>query len=203
MLVILAHGLGRSRLSMYLLGRRLARDGFEVEYFSYSPLVETHEEIISRLTLWMGKLASAKSEVGLVGHSFGGLLFREALGRVPELNVRHLIMLGTPHRSPRLALIYQYPPLNLLRGGIGRRLASRRWFSSLPPIEVPYTIVSGTMGWRGKLSPFESELNDGIVAVSETLLSDRDRPILVPSIHTFLMNNPAVTELIVRRFSRS
>jgi pimeloyl-ACP methyl ester carboxylesterase len=187
---------------MYLLGRRLARDRFDVDYFSYSPLVESHEEMVERMIVRLGKLAAAKAEVGLVGHSFGGLLFREALGRVPELNVRHLIMLGTPHQPPRLARIYQYPPFNLFRGRVAEHLGNRRWYSTLPPIAVPYTIVSGTKGWSGKLSPFESEPNDGIVAVSETVLSERDRPILVPSIHTFLMNNRVVSELIVKKLTR-
>jgi len=199
MRVILAHGLGRSRLSLALLGRRLLRTGLRPEYFSYSPFTETHTKIVGRLVAYLQTVANDGDEVGLVGHSFGGLLFREALAQVPQLQVRHLIMLGTPNQPSRLARFYQYPPLSFLRSGIGERLNNRTWYATLPDIRVPYTIVSGTKGWRGRLSPFEFDLNDGIVAVAETVLSDRDEPVLVPSLHTFIMNNRSVSELIANK----
>ncbi len=201
MRVLLAHGLGRSRFSMLLLGHRLARAGFQSEYFSYSPVTETHASIIARLVARLQVLARTGEEVGLIGHSFGGLLFRQALAKVQGLKVRHLVMLGTPNQLPRLGRFYKYPPLNLLRGDLGSTLANRKWFDTLPGINVPYTIVSGTKGWRGRWSPFQSELNDGIVAVAETILSDRDQPVLVPSLHTFIMNDRMVTDLIEARFS--
>jgi pimeloyl-ACP methyl ester carboxylesterase len=139
-------------------------------------------------------------EVGLVGHSFGGLLFRQALAQVPQLKVRHLVMLGTPNQPPRLApRVYTRSPLKFLRSELGLLLANRKWYSTLPPVSVPYTIVSGTKGWRGKLSPFDSELNDAIVSVSETVLSEQDRPVLISAIHTFIMNKRAVFELIEKR----
>jgi pimeloyl-ACP methyl ester carboxylesterase len=201
MQVILAHGLGRSRLSMLLLGRRLGLKGHSVEYFSYSALTETHEAILARLVARLRYWAAREKEVGLVGHSFGGLLFREGLALVPELKVRHLVMLGTPNRPPRLAArIYNKQPFRLLRGFCGELLANPSWYRSLPAIHVPYTLVAGTRGWRGALSPFDNELNDGIVAVSETIVHDTDQPVLLPAIHTFIMNSRAVHDLILQRF---
>jgi pimeloyl-ACP methyl ester carboxylesterase len=204
MRVILAHGLGRSRLSMFLLGRRLARSGCTPEYFSYSSFAENHASIVARLVTRLRGLAATDQEVGLVGHSFGGLLFREALAKVPELKVRHLVMLGTPNQPPRLApRFYSRPPLKLLRSELGQLLTNRTWYGTLPPITVPYTIVSGTKGWRGRLSPFKAELNDAIVSVSETILDERDRPVLIPAIHTFIMNKRSVFDLIAKRLQLS
>lgn len=184
---------------MLFLGRRLARAGHVPEYFSYSTFRQSHASILDRLVERLRSLAG-REEVGLVGHSFGGLLFRQALAQVPQLKVRHLIMLGTPNQPPRLApRVYTRSPLKFLRNELGQLLANRKWYGTLPPISVPYTIVSGTKGWRGKLSPFDSDVNDSIVSVSETVLNEHDRPVLVSALHTFIMNKRAVFELIERR----
>jgi len=187
-------------MSLFLLGSRLAAAGYAPDYFSYSALTESHGAIVARLVGQLRALAANEEDVGLVGHSFGGLLFREALAYAPRLQVKHLVMLGTPNQPPRLAeRIYTHLPFRLLRRGLGLRLASKKWYSSLPALTVPYTIISGTRGWYGRLSPFEFELNDGIVAVSETVLSQSDRPILVPALHTFIMNKRMTYDLIVKK----
>jgi hypothetical protein len=197
MRVVPVHGLGRSRLSMALLARRLSQSGHTAESFPYSALVETHERIVCRLARRLRCPAAQGAEVGLVGHSFGGLLLREALAVVPELRVKHLIMLATPNRQPRLAgRVYTKLPFRILRGSCGQCLVDSSWFRSLPGLSVPYTVVAGTGGWRGRLGPFEGEPNDGAVAVSETILSDHDRPVLVPALHTFIMNRRSVHRLI-------
>lgn len=198
MRVLLVHGLGRSRLSLALLACRLSQSGHAPELFPYSALAETNDRIVSRLVTRLRCLAAQGVEVGLVGHSFGGLLLREALAAVPELRVRHLVMLATPNRQPRLARrVYTKLPFRILRGSCGQRLADPSWFRSLPRLSIPYTVVAGTGGWGGRLSPFEGEPNDGAVAVSETVLGDNDRPILVPALHTFIMNKRSVHRLIV------
>ncbi|WP_348240920.1 esterase/lipase family protein, partial [Salmonella enterica] len=52
------------------------------------------------LTTHLHKL---RGPVGLVGHSLGGLLLRQVVAEQPDLPVRHLVMLGSPNRPPRLA----------------------------------------------------------------------------------------------------
>ena len=203
MRVILVHGLGRSRLSLLLLARRLSWSGHTPELFPYSALIETHERIVFRLVARLRSLATQGDEVGLVGHSFGGLLLREALAAVPSLRVKHLVMLATPNRQPRLAArVYSRLPFRILRGSCGQRLTNSSWFCALPMVSCPYTLVAGTGGWRGRLSPFQGEPNDGAVAVSETATSDNDQPVLVPALHTFIMNRRSVYRLISERLGR-
>ena len=201
MKVVLVHGLGRTRLSLLLLAHRLSETGHTPELFPYSALTETHDRIVCRLAGRLRCLAAQGDDVGLVGHSFGGLLLREAIPAVPGLQVKHLVMLATPNRQPRLAArVYTTFPFRILRGSCGQCLADSFWFRSLPRLSVPYTLVAGTGGWRGRLSPFEGEPNDGALAVSETLLNDNDRPVLVPALHTFIMNRRSVCRLISERF---
>jgi len=142
-------------------------------------------------------------EVGLVGHSYGGLLLREAVAALPELKVGHLVMLGTPNKPPRLAArIYQSLPFRILRGTCGRSLTDPLYFRALPKPASPYTIVAGTAGWRGRLSPFRMEPNDGLVAVSETLVEEKDRPVLLPVLHTFLTISKKVQQVVIDRLQR-
>lgn len=200
MKVLLVHGLGRTRLSLALLGRRLSASGHSPEYFGYSSLAQTQPRIVTRFVARLRVLAAAGEEVGLVGHSFGGLLLREALAMAPELRVKHLVMLATPNRQPRMArMVYRRFPYTFLRGSCGRCLTDPSWYRQLPPLSVPFTTVAGTTGWRGRLSPFGGEANDGAVAVSETVVKDNDQPALVPAIHTFVMNSRAVHQLIVEK----
>ena len=150
MKVVLVHGLGRTRFSLALLRWRLAAAGHVCESFSYWALFENQSGIVSRLVVRLRRLAEEGKEVGLVGHSFGGLLLRQAVAAVPELRVKHLVMLGTPNRRPRLAVrLYTQFPYGFLRGSCGRCLTDAAWFSSLPVPTVPYTLISGTGGWRG------------------------------------------------------
>ena len=69
--------------------------------------------------------------------------------------------------------------------------------SSLPVPEIPTRIYAGTAGPRGPLSPFGSELNDGILTVSETELPGIPL-VQVPALHTFIMNTRVVADDIVR-----
>jgi hypothetical protein len=63
---------------------------------------------------------------------------------------------------------------------------------------VPYTIIAGTKGRRGRWSPFGDELNDEIVAVRETRIRNDDAVLLLPVRHPFMMNDTAVQREVKR-----
>lgn len=202
MTILLVHGLGRTRRSFAVLAHRLARAGHRPAFFSYSARHEPYAGIVARLVTQMRALAAGADAVGLVGHSFGGLLLRAGIAAVPELRVQHLVMLATPNRPPRLAVrVYTRWPFRRLRGECGQALADAAWFEHLPQVTVPYTIVAGTGGWCGRCSPFDDEPNDGAVAVSETRISDQDQPVLIPALHTFIMNSRVVSQVIATRLA--
>ena len=75
-------------------------------------------------------------------------------------------------------------------------LADPQFFATLPRILVPYTIIAGTGGARGRWSLFGGDPNDGTVAVAETLVASNDAPILVSARHTFMMNHPDVRKAV-------
>lgn len=111
-------------------------------------------------------------------------------------------MLATPNQPPRLARrLHRFWPYRLLCGESGQLLAGEDFFTPLPRLTVPYTIISGSAGPRGRRSPFGEDLNDWIVAVEETKVVPGDRPAVFPVGHTFMMNDRRVQAVIRQALS--
>jgi alpha/beta hydrolase family protein len=192
--LLLLHGMGRTALSMGRLARDLRLPDRNVELVNYVTGLESFDRIVSRVRARLASLA-ARGAYAAIGHSLGGLLVRVALAGssssfAPPV---HLIMLGTPNQPPRLAWRYRRLwPYRWINGHCGQLLAQPDFFAGLPPLSIPYTIIAGTGGRRGHRGPFGDDPNDGVVAVSETLMSPSDRPITFPVRHTFMMNDHRV-----------
>jgi hypothetical protein len=196
--LLLVHGLWRTPLSFFLLIRRLRSWGYATEQFGYAAVAQRYDAIVSRLIERLERLARA-GPYAVIGHSLGGVLLRSALDHVTGPLPQHLIMLGTPNRSPRLAQVLgMHPVYRRIMGECGINLSSPLFYASLPLPNVPYTIIAGTAGPRGRWSPFGDEPNDGIVAVGETPICDDDPVVVLPVTHTFMMNNADVHEVIRR-----
>lgn len=195
--LLLVHGLGRTGGSMWRLGRDLRQAGHRPGYFTYFPWAEPYDRILTRLSARLERLRSGDAPYALVGHSLGGLLLRQALartsGRAPEL----LVMLGTPNHSPRMARhAWRAGPFRWTARGCGRFLADPERVEQVPPPECPYLVIAGTRGVYGRWSPFGDEPNDGLVAVTEAELGGPEHLVTVPAAHTFIMNHPAVRQVI-------
>jgi hypothetical protein len=183
---------------MLRLGRELRRAGHTFDLLGYVAAVEPFARIIRRVRQACAKAAGAGPYV-VVGHSLGGLLARAALeGTSPSFSVpAHLIMLGTPNQPPRQARRYgSLLPYRWINGECGQLLMQQEFFARLPPLSIPYTIVAGTRSGLGRRA-FGDEPNDGVVAVSETIVSASDSPVTVPTRHTFMMNDRRVRNLIL------
>ncbi|HEU4697834.1 MAG TPA: hypothetical protein VFS40_01500 [Gemmatimonadales bacterium] len=198
MTVLLVHGLGRTPFSMRLLGRRLRRAGHEPRYFGYAPWAERHARIVGRLAARVRALDATGAPWAAVGHSLGGLLLRLAIADVAPRHLAHLVMLGTPNQPPRLARrAVRVAPFRWLTGESGRQLASAEFYARLPAPTHAYTLLAGTRGVSGRLSPFGDEPNDGIVALSEVRVRPGDAVRTFPITHTFMMNHRAVQDAVL------
>jgi pimeloyl-ACP methyl ester carboxylesterase len=198
MTILLVHGLGRTPFSFRSLVRRLRRWGYRTETFGYAALAQRYDVIVARLVARLEVLA-ASGQYAVIGHSLGGLMLRSAIARLSGPPPRHLIMLGTPNRPPRLAhRARMYWIYRRLTGESGVNLASPAFYAALPVPTVPYTIVAGDGGPLGRWSPFGDEPNDGIVALRETRIRDDDPLVVLPVTHTFMMNKAQV-QAAVRR----
>jgi hypothetical protein len=201
MQILLIHGLARTSLSLLSLENRLRSAGHHTEQFSYFAFAESFEQIVDRLWQQLHRLAQ-QGRYAIVVHSLGGVLTRAALslGNLPT--PEQVIMLGTPNQPPRLApYAWQFLPFRWFTGECGFNLGNAAFYQTLPGCPSPYTIVAGTGGPRGWLSPFGDEVNDGIVALNETRLSTDDRIIEVPAWHTFMMKHPTVQTTVLQALS--
>jgi hypothetical protein len=196
--ILLIHGLARTSLSLLSLEWRLNQAGYETEHFGYTAFLESYSEIVRRLQKRL-KVLSNQGNYVIVAHSLGGLLTRSALGDLSCLLPEQVIMLGTPNRLPRLApLACKLPPFRWFTGECGVNLSNPNFFAQLPRLSTPYTIIAGTGGFRGFGSPFGLEVNDGIVALNETLLDNSNQPIELPVFHASMMSEKCVQEAVIQ-----
>jgi len=200
--ILLVHGLGRSPLSFFGLAGCLRRAGHHTHFFGYSPALETVPHITRRLAGRLRAMSHHGRPIGAVGHSLGGLLIRMVLPSLPDLPIHHLVMLGTPNRSSRLARrASKWAPFRWFNRDCARLLASAEAVAAIPVPSVPYTLIAGTAGPCGRASPFGDDPNDGVVAVDELPIHAADQPLLFPVWHTLMMNDRLVKQAILAAFS--
>ena len=197
--LLLVHGMGRTPLSMGRLARSLTRAGHDVHHVGYSAALERVDQIATRVRERLEACTSDGRPCVAIGHSLGGVLVRLALAMDPPLAhpLRHLVMLGPPNQSPRLARrLQRFWPYRWVNGEAGQRLADPAFYAAMPGIPVPYTIIAGVGGRRDRWSAFGGEPNDGLVSREETRCDAADEILEVPARHTFIMNHPEVRKLI-------
>ncbi len=201
--MLLVHGLWRTPICMLGLGRRLRADGHAVRQFAYLTIAESYDRIVTRLAAQLTSMAAA-GPYAVVGYSLGGVLLRDALSRIDGPQPVHFVMMGTPNRAPLLARrLAVFAPFNWAVGEGGSKLSQEEFFRDLPRPCCPYTLIAGTRGPVGRLSPFLDAANDGIVAVDETRVCDDDPVIEVPVTHAFLPNASAVQSVVAERVARA
>ena len=195
MRVLLIHGLARTPLSLLGLARDLRSAGHRTELVAYSGTLESYGGIVARVRRRLEAAAQRGQPYAIVGHSLGGLIVRAAMDRWPSHwpLPRHLVMLGTPNRVPRLARrFHRWWPYRLVNGQCGQLLAEPSFFAGLPRPRVPTTVIAGTKAWPRALSFLGDVANDGVVAVDEASMGEGAGLIELPASHTFMMNNRQV-----------
>jgi hypothetical protein len=197
MQVVLIHGLGRSPLSLFSLGRRLQQSGHQTQTFGYAAVSEPYGQIVNRFCDCLETVAQ-RGTYSVVAHSLGGILTRSALSSLDKLP-EQVVMLGTPNQPPRLATIaWNIPLFRWFTGQCGAHLNSLEFYNRLPHPSSPYTIIAGTAGPTGPFSPFGIDVNDGIVALQETYITPQDQIFKFPVFHTFMMNDSRVQHTVLQ-----
>jgi triacylglycerol lipase len=120
-----------------------------------------------------------------VTHSLGGLIVRQlfTLDAPWRPIISRIVMLAPPNRGASLASALDKG--GVLRGVMGPSYAqiAEGFAETLPVPDVPFAIFAGDApGVPG----------DGLLTVDETRLDGAAEHHVVPVIHTFIMNHPAV-----------
>jgi len=191
--VVLLHGLGRSRLSLWRLRRRLNAAGFATANFPYAPTFHQFDTIVSDFHDFLVEHVKTP-RYHLVGHSLGNIIIRARFRHAYPTELGRIVMLAPPNQPPKLARkLKKAPPFRLWGGDSGQQLASESFYAELPTPSVPFGVIAGDKGQRLTFG----EPNDGIVTVADTRLEGMADHLVVPHTHTFIMNSPAVAEATV------
>lgn len=177
-LVVLVHGMGRTRLSMVPLEMVLERAGYEVMNWGYSSFCCSVAELL-------GHPERRGSRVHFVGHSLGNIIIRWVLAHESaDAFGGRVVMLAPPNRgsaaADRLsgALGWLLKPLPELTPDSIRSVESL----TLPP-ETTVGVVAGRYDWK--------------VSVPNTRVRGMESHVVVPAMHTFIMLRPDVHRLVL------
>ena len=183
-LVVLLHGLGRTRRSLARMDRALTNAGFATLRLDYPSMRQSIEEHATFVARRLGEIPMP-GKLSFVTHSLGGLIVRQlfTFDAPWRSAVSRIVMLAPPNRGASLASMLDRG--GLLRGVMGPSYVqiAEGYAETLPTPDVPFMIYAGDApGVPG----------DGLLRVEETRLDGAVEHNVVPALHTFIMNHPSV-----------
>lgn len=200
-LVILLHGMGRTRLSMRSLEKYFKNRDYQVLNESYDsrtkPIEVIAEEHISQL---LGSVnIDDFAAVHFVTHSLGGIMLRYYLSHHSIDKLGRIVMIAPPNQGSEVAEKYRDKLwYKLATGKPGQQLYihNNSLLKELKPVPADVGIMIGTRSsdpWFNHV--FESD-HDGKVSVESARLPEMKDFITVNHGHTFIMNNKKIQQNI-------
>jgi pimeloyl-ACP methyl ester carboxylesterase len=192
--VFLLHGLGRSRLAMWVLASRLEDAGFLVNNIGYSSLYNSPEEILEDITMQINdSLPENGQPVHFVGHSLGGLIIRAYLDKTKIANLGNVVLIGTPNKGSELVDKYQDSCWMKLLGPTTLALGTAEvsFPNSIPDPYYPVGVIAGTVTDNDNEDTIPG-IDDGLVALESTKVNNMTDFITVESSHWMLRYNEEV-----------
>ena len=201
--VVLLHGFGRTDMSMLLLNSALTEAGYDVHSLAYPSIDEAPEALVEIVGEDINTCCKNGEEtVHFVGHSLGGLLLRDYLGRHRPGNLGHVVLIGSPNRGSELAdadlgiaaqetmLGWAGPSAQALHTG------PDGYAASLPAPDYPVGVIAGNRGnhMSDKWLPTP---NDGVVSVESARLDGMTDFVEVEVAHWDMRSDPVVAELVI------
>lgn len=184
-LVVLVHGMGRSRASMWTLGRSLEAEGYRVLNWGYSSYSDSVPALGAALAADVAREIGEAPRVHFVGHSLGNVIVRWALAHERPERAGRVVMLAPPNQGSAAAdryapyVAWLMPPIRELR------TARNSTVRTLPaPRDVEVGVIAGEY--------------DGKVTVEETRLPGARAHAVIPAAHSFLMNRDDVQRMTTR-----
>jgi pimeloyl-ACP methyl ester carboxylesterase len=201
--VITVHGLGRTRDSMAGIGRYLAEAGgytwINVSYASTRDRVDAHAKALESIVHNL----EGVEKIDFVAHSMGNLLLRHYLADQaaatkhatdgPRLG--RIVMLAPPNNGSALAARFKDNKLFRFIFGVSGTQLADQWKELEERLATPrcqFGIVAGSHSKGLATNPLLVGDDDFVVSVDETRLAGAHDFLVVPALHTFIMDDPQV-----------
>jgi len=194
--VVVLHGLWRTRRSMSPLAASFREAGYEVLDVTYPSARASIEEHAAQVAGLLDRLSGTDREVSFVTHSLGALVTRQLLAREGDAwrgrhRVHRAVFIAPPNRGARLAEIGRRVPLLPWIYGEPMRQIAGGFTRDLAGPGVPFATIAGGCGDDEGWNPLIPGDDDGVVAVAETRLPGAAGELVVRRLHTTIMKDPA------------
>ena len=207
--VVVLHGLMRSRESMAKLCKHLEEKGHytvvNVTYPSTRRGIGEHAKSLARVI----DSLEGVDEINFIGHSMGNIVIRHYLGdrlaagdsRPLDRRFKRMVMLAPPNQGSQLAMaLSDNGAFKVINSQPGKELgvdwASIKDRLAVPPFE--FGIIAGGRSDGKGYNPVLEGDDDGTVRVATTHLKGETDFLVVPSLHSFLMNDQHVLDDVLR-----
>jgi len=194
--VVLLHGLWFSGYILFVLARRLRRQGFTVHTFSYPSVRADLSANAERLAGFLGTLDA--DTVHLVGHSLGGILIRALFHHHPQLIPGRIVTLGAPHGGSRVAQrLSRYAFWRWAMGkGVIQLLSGAPPHWTSPPREIGVICGTRSFGMGRLLVRRLPRPNDGLLTVKESAFPAAREHLALPFSHTGMLFSREVADQV-------
>lgn len=185
-LVVVAHGMGRSPVSMWPLTKALEAAGYDVLNFGYSSYCCTIAEIGEKMRRELAAgIKPHHVKVHFVGHSLGNIVIRYVLTRdtLPP-HVGRVVMLAPPNQGANAANTFSPLAGWLLKPVTELRADSTATVRKLPRVQG---VEIGVIAAR----------DDRTVKLPETHLAEESAHLVVGGGHSFIMRREDVKQQVV------
>jgi triacylglycerol lipase len=206
--VVLIHGLGRTRRSMWVVGMWLKFCGYQVTSIGYpSRCVSIAEAVERHIAPKLARIElNEGSRVHFVTHSLGGIVFRAwAAQRDVAFPLGRAVLLAPPNRGSEIIdELSQWRWVRWLLGPVSAELGTNADSTpnSLGPLPPETGVIMGSKDTLPVFRHLLGDESDGVVTISGAHGDGEADFVLLPANHATIILQPAVFRA-VHRFLRT
>jgi hypothetical protein len=104
-LIVLVHGFGAARFTMWPLAVRLRARGFRVGYWHYHSLFKSIEYHATQFSQYLTQTLAQERRFHIVAHSMGGIITRAAINHSRPSNLGKVVLLAPPNAGSPIATL--------------------------------------------------------------------------------------------------